>query len=113
MRMIYNSSCSKSNCALELAQAKGIDLKTIDYLGSALNDVLIDEILHKSNLPLIHFIRTNEDIYLRMYGATVPTETELRKALMQYPVLLQRPIVLTADKAYIARDSETLTELFS
>lgn len=112
VRMIYNSECSKSNCAIEFAENKAMKVDIIDYIKDGVTDFLIDEILQKSQRPLLDFIRTKETIYQDLFGEIVPDEHKLRAALKENPILLQRPIVLTENSAYIARDSETLELLF-
>jgi arsenate reductase len=56
-------------------------------------------------------IRTKESTYINLFGSSTPTEEELLQALLQYPILLQRPIVVNGNRAVIARPPERVLEI--
>lgn len=67
---------------------------------------------NKLNLPVIEFIRTNEDEFkqIKSQNDKFNSEEFLLKQIEIYPKLLQRPIVIVGKKAVIGRPIENLIE---
>ena len=111
IEVYHNNSCSKSRNAVDILNEKGIDFSIRNYIDQPLN---LDEIqrLHQLlNVPFIDMVRTDEPVYNKLFGSTTPMENELQQALVQHPVLLQRPIVINGEKAVIARPPERVLEV--
>lgn len=106
----HNPRCSKSREALKLLEEKQVPLVVREYLKNHLSLAEIKELHRKLGIPTKEMIRTGEEEYSsqKLEGAS---ENELLFALSQFPILLQRPIVVAGDKALIARPAEKLNEL--
>jgi arsenate reductase len=75
-----------------------------------------DELLHlqqKLKLPLLEMVRTNEAVYKTRFGKHQPSDEELLQAILEHPILLQRPIVETETAAIIARPPEKVLDFIS
>ncbi len=104
----HNPRCSKSRKALEILQQHGIAPVVIEYLQTPL-DV---ETLRSFGLPPREIIREDEDEYAALNLADPgKTEAELFAAIVQHPILLQRPIVIAGNRAVVARPPERVNEL--
>lgn len=70
------------------------------------------KIIKMSRQPLKDFIRTNEAEYkelgLKEKGLTVE---EFARIVAEHPKLLQRPIIMTRDKAIMARQASKVDEI--
>ncbi len=112
MITIYHyNKCSKSRQALTLLEEKGIDFSVRYYLQHPLNKEEISALQQKLQIPLIRMVRTDEVIYKELFDKMTPSESELIQAMVENPVLLQRPVVETESKAVIARPPEKLLEI--
>lgn len=112
MKILHNNRCSKSRCALELLQDKGVDFEIVRYLDEPLSKLELKELLVKLNLPIEDVIRKGENEFKENYKGKKMSENEWLDALVRFPKLLERPIVIKGDKAIIARPPERVAEFF-
>jgi len=101
----HHPKCSKSRQALELLKGYGINPTIIEYLNEPLNwNQLINL---SSHFTLKDFVRTNETVFKQLRLNLEDKESVLR-AMLQEPILMQRPIVIYDGVAIIARPPEAL-----
>ncbi len=104
MTTIYHyARCSKSRGALCILEDQGADFTIRYYLDNPLSPEEIKALQKKLGVPLKEMIRTGEQKYRELFGLTEPDDNQLIRALQEFPVLLQRPIVEKEDYAIIAR----------
>lgn len=109
----HNPRCSKSRQTLALLQERGIEPDIIEYLQTPPNKAQLNEILDRLGVEPRDFMRTNESVYKDMGLADDSlSRDDLINAMLEYPILIQRPIVLIQDKAAIGRPPEQVLELF-
>jgi arsenate reductase len=105
--VIYHSPrCSKSRQALEILRQHGIEPVIVDYLKTPPDETT----LRSFGLPAREIIRENEDEYTALHLAA-KTDAELIDAIVNHPILLQRPIVVRGKRAVVARPPERVNEL--
>ena len=63
MKILHNNRCSKSRCALEILENKGLDFEVIKYLENPLTASEIKDLLKKLNMPAEAVIRKGEADY--------------------------------------------------
>lgn len=107
----HNERCSKSRQALHILEDEKIPHTVRYYLEDPLSKAEIKALHKKLDVPLSEMVRPQGEFFKDLFGADQPTDDQLLQALVQYPVLLQRPIVETAEKAVIARPPEKLHEI--
>jgi len=110
MKILHNNRCSKSRCALQLLEDRGVDLEIVRYLDEPLSKSELKELLAKLQLPIEDVIRKGEVEYKENYKGKKMSENDWLDALVKYPKLLERPIVVKGDKAIIARPPERVEE---
>lgn len=115
MTTIYhNPSCSKSRASLELLKGHETDFQIVHYLETPLSRGELQNLLQKLNLPARAILRTGEAIFQERYAdLDLNDEAAILDAISQYPVLLERPIVVKGDKAVLGRPPENLASLWS
>lgn len=106
-KIYHNPRCSKSRAALELLQERGLNPEIIEYLKAPLNSVQIKALIAKSDLSLREAMRTNEAVYKELNLAEA-TDDQLIAAMVENPVLLNRPFVETQKGARLARPIEAI-----
>lgn len=105
----HNARCSKSRRAKSLLEELGVEAEVREYLKEPPTREELVELMVALDLedprPLV---RTAEDAY-RQLGLIDATADELLVALVDNPILLQRPIVVRDGVAVIGRPPEDIT----
>jgi arsenate reductase len=112
MKILHNNRCSKSRCALEILESKGVDFEIVKYLENPLSAAEIKDLLQKLNLPAEAIIRKGEADYKANYKGKTMTENDWIEAMVKFPKLIERPIIIKGDKAVIGRPAENIDLLF-
>ena len=109
----HNPRCSKSHQALELLERQGADIDIIRYLDTPPDAATLVELLERLGLSARELMRKGEDPYKELNLANPElSEAQLVQAMVDYPKLIERPIVIREGKAVIGRPPERVLELF-
>jgi len=112
--MIYfhNPRCSKSREGLTLLQGKKISFEIKEYLKEPLNKTELKELFSKLKMKPQEVVRKKESIFkdLKLDQKNLSDEDWI-DLIIQHPVLLERPILASADKAVIGRPTEKLLKI--
>lgn len=110
--LYHNFRCSKSQKTLEILQEKKRPFRVVDYLFTPLTAKDLVQLLATMKLSPRDIIRTNEYYYEALgLGSTTLSDDELITAIVKYPILMQRPIVVSAKGAIIARPPKKVLEI--
>ncbi len=114
VRIYHNPRCSKSHQALALLQARHIEPHIIEYLKTPPSLEELNTLLELLSLEPRDIIRSGEAEYANagLDDANLD-KTALFQAIVRYPKLLQRPIVVANGKAVIGRPPEKVLEILS
>jgi arsenate reductase (glutaredoxin) len=109
----HNPRCSKSRQALELIRKKGIEPHVIEYLKNPPDLKALQSMVQKLGGNVREILREGEEEFQTLHLAdSSKNEEELFQAIVKHPILLQRPIVVSGDKAVVARPPELVEGLF-
>jgi arsenate reductase len=110
LTILHNPRCSKSRQTLALLTDKGLQPTVVDYLKTPLTLTELNNIISLLGFTSARqLLRKGEPIYKEQQLANSQlTETQLLTAMLTYPKLIERPIVLNADKAAIGRPPEAV-----
>ena len=106
----HNPRCSKSRQTLEILQSHGVTPIIIEYLKTPLNVEQITKL--RSHFDLKDFVRSNEPVF-KERNLTLTDENKVLQAMVEEPILMQRPIVICGDNAIIARPPEKVLKFIS
>ena len=107
----YNPRCSKCRGAEELLASHGVPAQRVFYLDDPPPRSEITRVLGLlGTTDPRALMRTSEPRYAEL-GLASATAGELNEAMMRHPELIQRPVVIWADRAVIARPPELLLPL--
>ena len=109
----HNPRCSKSREALTILQEKNCSLKIVEYLQSPLSALQIKTLLKQLQLKPIDIIRTKEKCYVELGLCKTSTDAELINAMVENPILIERPIITDGEKAVIGRPPENVLKLWN
>ena len=110
--LYHNPRCSKSRATLELLKSKGIEPRIIEYLKSPPDAATLKKILSLLGISPRELMRQNESAF-KEAGLDNPDlgDDELITAMIEHPVLIERPIVLANGKAAIGRPPENVLNI--
>jgi arsenate reductase (glutaredoxin) len=111
MLILHNPRCSKSREALHLLENSSCELEIRDYLKDPLNKEEIIDLLNQLGLKAKDLVRSKEEIYKSLFSEKTPTNLQLIKAMVKYPVLIERPIIIKDGKATIGRPVTLVIDL--
>ena len=108
----HNPRCSKSRQTLELLRERGIEPTVVEYLKTPPDRAGLEAILDLLGLEPRDLIRSGEAEY-REAGLDDPSLSRdaLIDAMLKYPKLIQRPIVVANGRAAIGRPPERVLEI--
>ena len=107
----YNPRCSKCRGAGELLAAYGVAARRVHYLEDPPPPAEITRVLALlGTTDPRALMRTAEPRY-RELGLADATADQLVDAMSRYPELIERPVVIWADRAVVARPPELLLSL--
>jgi arsenate reductase len=110
----HNPKCSKSRETLELLKDNGHEPTVVLYLEQTPTKQEMKEILKALDASPRDIIRTGEREYNELnLGDESLTDDELIAAMVESPILIQRPIVTFGGKARIGRPPVSVLELLS
>lgn len=113
IKIIHNPRCSKSRETLKLLQEKNLDVSIIEYLKVPLTLTELKEIYHQLEIDsVIGMMRTKEADYktAELHADNV-TDEQRFAAMVKYPKLIERPIVIKGSKAKIGRPPEAVLDI--
>jgi arsenate reductase len=88
-----------------------VEPEVIEYLKTPLDEVALRDVFAKLGLGAHEVIRTKEEAYQQLALSPDSPEEELIAAIVKYPVLMERPIVVKGDSAVIGRPPENVQKL--
>ena len=112
LTLYHNPRCSTSRQALTLLRERGIEPVIVEYLKTPPDRATLQGLVAASGLPLREFLRSKEVPYQVLnLGRADMSDDQLIEAVLAHPVLLQRPIAVTASGVRIGRPPERVLEL--
>ena len=104
----HNPRCGKSRDCLAFIQNSNNEFEIIKYLETPLNYNELEIIIQKLQLKPIELIRKKEPIWLEKFKNLTLTDKQIIQSIVDFPILMERPIAVNGDKAVIARPFEKI-----
>jgi len=109
----HNARCGKSRQAVALLEENNIEFEIVKYLDKKLTFDEIKDIVKKLGFHAKELLRDGEDDYKKQNLKGEEDEDVIIQAMVDYPKLIQRAIVIKGDKAVLGRPPEKILELFN
>jgi arsenate reductase (glutaredoxin) len=107
----FNPGCSKCRGARDILEEQGVDATYVRYLEDAPSRDELERVMGLLGIDDPRaMMRTGESVYKDL-GLAQADRDALLDAMVQHPVLIERPIVIRGDRAVIARPPEKLLDL--
>lgn len=110
-QIYHNPRCGKSREALQYLQLKGIETEIILYLQNTPTFEELKDVIRKLNIKPFDLIRKKEKIFTDNNNDSVLTDDEWVEVMINNPILIERPVIISESKAVIGRPKERIEEL--
>ena len=108
----HNPRCSKSRQTLQLLEAQGIEPTIRLYLEDVPSAKELKEVISKLGISPRELLRKGEDAYKdNKLSNKDLSDSALIKAMVEFPKLIERPIVIKGDLAKLGRPPEQVLEI--
>jgi len=110
--IFHNPRCSKSRQTMELLHEKSVTPEVVEYLKTPPDYQTIDDILKMLNIEPRQLMRTGEAEYKENdLSDESLSRKQLIEAMVNFPKLIERPIVIKNGKAAIGRPPTAVLEI--
>ncbi len=109
----HNPRCSKSRNAVQFLEEKNIKISIVEYLKNNPTKENLKDILKKLGMKAEELIRKGEADFKENFKGKELSEDEWIDAMVRFPKLIERPIVIKNNKAVVARPLEKINEIIS
>ena len=114
IKIYHNPACGTSRNTLALIRNTGIEPEVIEYLQYPPSKAQLIDLIQQSALSVRDAIRKNVDVYKTLkLDQTEWTDDQLVNFMLQYPILINRPFVVTELGVRLCRPSELVLNLLS
>jgi len=111
IKIYHNPRCSKSRQGLEIVKESNQEFEIVKYLENPPTIVELNELIQLLNISPTQLIRKGEAVWKENYKGKDLTEAQLIEAMVKYPKLIERPIVIKGNKAVIGRPPTLIKDL--
>ncbi|MDC4965471.1 arsenate reductase (glutaredoxin) [Acinetobacter baumannii] len=112
VKIYHNPACGTSRNTLALIRHAGIEPIVIEYLQTPLSKDELIQLIKDSNLTVREAIRKNVDPYKDLeIEQDHWTDEQLIDFMIQYPILINRPFVVTPKGTRLCRPSEMVLDI--
>lgn len=108
----HNPDCGTSRNTLAIIRASGEEPEIIEYLKTPPTRERLFELLHAMGISARDLLRKNVPPYRDLkLDAAAATEEQLVDLMVQHPLLINRPIVVTPLGVKLCRPSEAVLDI--
>jgi len=111
LTIYHNPRCGKSREAIQFLEEKNIEHEVVNYIETPLTPDDLYDLLDLLAMDAFELIRTKEDLWKREFADLEMDDDELILLMIEYPQLMERPIVASDDAAVVARPADKIMEL--
>ena len=111
MTIWHNPRCSKSRTALALLEDRGVEPTQVKYLETPPTESQIRHVLSLLGVSAFDLMRRGEAAFKELKLSSDTSEDELIRAMASHPILIERPVIISATQAVIGRPPENALTL--
>jgi arsenate reductase (glutaredoxin) len=108
----HNPACGTSRNTLALIRNAGVEPTIIEYLKTPPDRTTLESLIERMKIQPRELLREKGTPYAELgLGGTHWTDVELIDQMLQYPILINRPIVVTPWGVRLCRPSEVVLDI--
>jgi len=108
MKIFHNPRCRKSRETLQIIEDANVDIEIIEYLKTPPTKEVLKSILLMLDIPAEKLVRKSEQDYKDNFKGKSLSEDDWVNAMIRFPKLMERPIVISNEKAILGRPPENV-----
>ncbi len=112
IQIYHNPRCRKSRESIHYLEDSGRDFEVVLYLKESVSVSELSDLLAKLDMSPIDLVRKEESLWKTQYRDKNLSDVALIDLMIQEPRLMQRPIIVSGNKAIVARPPETIKQRF-
>jgi arsenate reductase (glutaredoxin) len=105
VRIYHNPRCNTSRKTLALLREKGVEPEIVQYLETPYTAAQLKTLLGQLKMPARALLRKKEAAEAGIDPARL-SEEQLLEAMAKHPIVVERPIVVSGNKAALGRPPE-------
>ncbi len=106
----HNPKCSTSRKTLELLRDNGIEPTIVQYLKTPPTRAELVKMIKDAGIDVRTAVRKKEALYQEL-GLADASDDELLDAMVEHPILIERPFVVTPKGTRLARPIDAVREI--
>ncbi|QSE96874.1 arsenate reductase (glutaredoxin) [Fulvivirga lutea] len=107
----HNPRCGKSRNTLKILEEKNVENNVVEYLKTPPTFGELKSVVKKLKIKPEELLRKGESVFKENYKGKSLSDDEWIRAMVDNPILIERPIVIVGDKAVIGRPPENVLEI--
>ncbi|MBW0368314.1 arsenate reductase (glutaredoxin) [Ensifer adhaerens] len=108
----HNPDCGTSRNTLAMIRNAGIEPHVVEYLKTPPSRALLEQLIARMGISVRDLLREKGTPYEELgLGEPALTDTELLDAMMEHPILINRPIVVSPLGVKLCRPSEAVLDI--
>ena len=111
IKIYHNPRCRKSREGLAILVESKKEFAIIKYLDTIPSEKELSDILDLLGISSIQLVRKSEKLWKDNYKGKDLLDSEIIKAMIENPKLIERPIIVNGNKAVIGRPPSTILEI--
>ena len=112
MKIYHNPRCSKSRQTLQIINDAKKEVEIVEYLKTPPTFQELKSVIDLLGILPEQLLRKNEVIFKEQFKGKSFTDDEWINIMVDYPKLIERPIVIEGDTAVLGRPPENVMKLF-
>jgi len=106
----HNPRCSTSRKTLDLLRDNGIEPEVVQYLKTPPSRSELVKMIKDAGIDVRKAVRKREALYDEL-NLAVASDDELLDAMVEHPILIERPFVVTPKGTRLARSIDAVREI--
>lgn len=111
MKIYHNPRCSKSRQTLQIIEEKGVDVEIVKYLEDIPSEAELKSLIKALGITAEQLLRKGEKDFKENFKGKDLSDDEWIKAMIEFPKMIERPIVIKGNKAVLGRPPENVLDL--
>lgn len=106
----HNPRCSTSRKTLDLLHDSGLEPEVVEYLKNPPSRAELVKMIRDAGIDVRTAVRKRESLYEELNLADA-TDEQLLDAMVEHPILIERPFVVTTKGTRLARPIDAVREI--
>ena len=111
-KIYHNARCSKSRATVAILEQNDVDFEVVNYLVSPPSESELKSLINDLNIGARDLLSKGEDKFKELgLSDKSLSEEHLIKSMLEFPILIERPIVRTEKGVAIGRPHENVNSI--